>query len=109
MSYKYEKAHRKGTTYAPAGRSVIPKNKAIPGDWNVIDDRSGFKIKASQATITWEGYCVAEDWDEERTPQDFVRAVRDQKPTPPRFTRPDTDPQFGYTTEADLINQLLRR
>lgn len=109
--YKYAIAYRKGTTYGRAGRTIIPKNKAIEGEWNIIDDRSGFKIKSSQATLTWDGFVVdAKDWDEERTPQDFVRAVRDQKPLPHQFTRPDVaERNFGFTTEADLINFLLRK
>lgn len=110
-SYKYDIAYRKGTTWGRAGRTPIPLNKAILGEWNIIDDRSGFKIKSSQATLTWDGYVVdAKDWDEERTPQDFVRAIRDQKPLPPRFTRPDVaERQFGSETEEGLVNSLLLR
>lgn len=109
MAYEYKYNIRKGTTWKKAGRTLIPVNKAIPGDWNFIDDRTGFKLKASQSSLTWDGFLVSDDLDEPRTPQDFVRAVRDQKPLPPQKVRQEIDPQFGSETEAGLINNLLLR
>ena len=49
----------------------------VHGDFNVICDRSGFKVKASETMMTWDGLRVRrKDW-EPRHPQDFVRGVRD--------------------------------
>lgn len=109
MGYKYTWSHRKGTTYGRAGNTVIPLNAAIEGDWNIIDDRTGFKVKASQAVVTWDGFLTSDDVIEPRTPQDFVRSVRDQKPLPRERVRPKTPEQFGSETEAGLINDLLLR
>ena len=109
MSYRYSWSYREGTTYTRAGRTIIPLNAAIPGKFNVIDDRSGFKIKSSQTILEWDGFIVDKVTPEPRTPQDFVRAVRDQKPLPASRVRVATDPQFGSETEAGLINQLLLR
>ncbi len=109
MAYQYRYNHRKGTTWGKAGRTPIPKNKAIPGEWNFIDDRTGFKGKASQQELTWDGFIVMNDNYEPRTPQDFVRAVRDQKPLPSNRVRQATEPEFGSETEAGLINELLLR
>lgn len=82
------------------------------GDWTAICDRSGFRGHASKMVTTWDGYFVLESWDEERTPQDFVRAVQDQKALPPSMVRPkDEDEDFtdGTNTEQSLIDELLAR
>jgi hypothetical protein len=47
------------------------------GDNYVICDYSGFKIRASDARITWDGLLVHKKFWEPRQPQDFVRGVRD--------------------------------
>lgn len=108
--YKYKFNHRKGRTYQMAGRTPIPKEKAIEGEWNVIDDRTGFKIKSSQTNLTWDGFVVSNDNPEPRTPQDFVRSVRDQKPLPSDMIRQEiTPPTFGSETEQGLIESLLNR
>lgn len=109
MAYTYRYNHRKGTTWGRAGRTPIPLNKAIIGEWNFIDDRTGFKGKSSQQELTWDGFIVMNDVYEPRTPQDFVRAVRDQKPIPSNRVRQQADIQFTSTTEEDLINELLLR
>ena len=100
---------RKGRTTQRAGRTLIPKEKAIEGEWNIIDDLSGFKIKSSEAIINWDGLCVHRDWSDKRNPQDFLRAVRDQKPLPKQLIRPQGPLQFGSMTEAELIESLLNR
>jgi len=50
-----------------------------PGGYNVICDRTGFKIKSSQAKKEWTNAVVREGSWEERHPQDFVRAVPDNQ------------------------------
>ena len=87
------------------------KNQKV-GDWTAICDRSGFRGHASRMVQTWDGFFVLKEWDEARTPQDFVRSVMDQKPLPPSMVRPDVeDREFvnGTNTEADLIAKLLGR
>lgn len=52
------------------------------GDFNVICDRSGFKVKASDTRIEWTGKRVrVEDWDP-RHPQDFVKGKADRQAVP---------------------------
>lgn len=109
MAYTYRYNYRKGTTWKRAGRTLIPVNKAIVGEWNFIDDRTGFKLKSSQSSLSWDGFLVSDDLNEPRTPQDFVRAVRDQKPLPPLKVRVEVEAEFGSETEEGLINSLLLR
>ena len=60
------------------------------GDFNVICDRSGFKVKASDTRIEWTGRRVRwQDW-EARHPQDFVKGRSDrQSVVNPRPEAPD--------------------
>ena len=62
------------------------------GDWNVICDVCGVKLKASKAKLRWDGlYVCPDDW-EVRQPLDFVRGVKDDQSVP--YTRPDS-PESG--------------
>ena len=63
---------------------------ARKGDWNAICDLSGFKCKASETVLRWDGLRVLRRFSEERQPQDFVRGVKDD-PTVPwnRSEQPD--------------------
>lgn len=72
------------------------------GSWNVICDISGFKVKASETVLRWDGLRVIKRFCEERQPQDFVRGVPDD-PTVP-WTRPETANQFlsAPVTPGDL-------
>lgn len=56
--------------------------RAIPGDWNVICDASGRKMKASQCVKQWDGAIVARKYVDRRNPQDFVRGVPDRQNVP---------------------------
>ena len=109
MAYKYRLHQREGVQYKRAGRTIIAVNSAIPGRWNFIDDRTGFKCKNTQAHISWDGFLTSDDIIEPRTPQDFVRAVQDQKPLSSSMIRIELPFQFGSQTEAELINDLLLR
>lgn len=109
MGYRWHWQPRIIKGYGRAGRTIIPLEKAIPGEWNFIDDRTGFRLKASNSYITWDGFLTSDDLIEPRTPQDFVRSVRDQKPLPPQRVRQQTEPEFGSETEQGLINELLLR
>lgn len=75
----------------------------VSGDWNVICDVCGKKIKASKSRKRWDGFVVCEDDFEYRHPQDFVRAKQDKISVP--FTRPrPTDvfinPEYVCTLEG---------
>ena len=65
------------------------KNKYVPGDWNIIDDRSGFKIKASKATMQWDGMRTAHP--RRRHEQDFLRSIKEQRVP---WSRPEPTDEF---------------
>ena len=61
-----------------------------PGDWNVICDRTGFKIKASSARREWNNALVRSESFEPRNEQDFLRGIKDEPGVPlarPRGTQ----------------------
>jgi len=62
------------------------------GDYNAICRVCGFKRKASELRLRWDGvYVCKEDW-EPRQPQDFVRGVPDEQAPP--WTQPEVRPVF---------------
>lgn len=79
------------------------KTGAVIGDWNTVCDLSGFKCKASETVLRWDGLRVLRRFSEERHPQDFVRGVRDNPSVP--WTRPEQADTFlavGDVTAAGL-------
>lgn len=56
------------------------------GDWWVIDDVTGLKVRASDTAEQWDGQLVRKKYFEERHPQDFVRGIKDDMMAP--FSRP---------------------
>jgi ribosomal protein S27E len=63
------------------------------GDWNVICDICGFKKKASEVRLRWDGlYVCKEDW-ETRHPQEFLRTPKDDQSVP--WTRPEPTDRFA--------------
>jgi hypothetical protein len=64
----------------------MSKNKYVSGQWNLICDICGKKIKAGEAKHRWDGFVVCERDFEHRHSQDFVRARQDKISVP--FTRP---------------------
>ena len=55
------------------------------GDYNVVDDRTGFKMKRSQCRKQWNNLIVRKESWEARNQQDFIRAKPDeQKVADPR-------------------------
>ncbi len=56
------------------------------GEWNLICDVCGKKIKAGEAKQRWDGFIVCPSDFEYRHEQDFVRARQDKISVP--FTRP---------------------
>ena len=61
-------------------------NYYILGEWNLICDVCGKKIKAHEAKHRGDGLLVCENDFEHRHPQDFVRARQDKITVP--FNRP---------------------
>lgn len=52
------------------------------GDYNVICDRTGFKVKASQTRREWNGLRVMNSVWDPRHPQDFVSSKADHQAVP---------------------------
>ena len=63
------------------------------GEWNLICDVCGKKIKAGEAKHRWDGFVVCPSDFEYRHEQDFVRARQDKISVP--FSRPI--PTLTYT------------
>jgi hypothetical protein len=74
----------------------------VPGDWYVICDYSGFKIKRSEARMTWDGYLVKACFWEPRQPQDFVRGTRDKISVTPGQTRGESTDDFLTDNEVTV-------
>lgn len=72
------------------------------GDHNIICDYSGFKIKRSEAKMTWDGYLVKKEFWEPRQPQDFVRGRRDKISVPPGQTRGESTDDFLTSNEVTV-------
>lgn len=64
----------------------MSKNYYILGEWNLICDVCGKKIKAHKAKHRWDGFIVCEEDYETRHPQDFVKARVDKITVP--YIRP---------------------
>jgi len=64
----------------------MSENYYTSGEWNLICDVCGKKIKSGRSRHRWDGFVVCEDDYETRHPQDFVRARQDKISVP--FTRP---------------------
>ena len=71
----------------------MSRNYYKSGEWNVVCDVCSKKIKSSVARKRWDGCIIGPDDDEERHPQDFVRARQDKISVP--FSRPI--PTFVFT------------
>lgn len=85
-----------------------PNDFLLPGTWNCICDRCGFKFKATDIRQEWTGLMVCADCWEPRHPQDFIRTTPDRMDVP--FTRPVpaivyANPESGGGTS--LVNQQL--
>lgn len=70
-----------------------------PGEWNAIDDITGFQAKSGELGHQWDGLMVRDV--EERHPQDFLRSVPDHIETP--WTRPD---DYTFRTTAVTPDDL---
>ena len=68
------------------------------GDYNVRDDRTGFKMKRSQCKKEWNNLIVRKESWEARHPQDFIRSKPDRQQVP--------DPRTGGETVFLAVNQI---
>jgi hypothetical protein len=60
--------------------------------YNTICDGCGFKFKAEELKMRWDGFMMCKkDWNP-RQPQDFVRGIAD--PQAPPWTRPEGTDEF---------------
>lgn len=74
------------------------KQGYVHGDYNVICDFSGQKIKRSEARKTWDGLLVKKEFWEPRHPQDFVRGKADKQTV--ADARPDQQTMHNEATVA---------
>lgn len=54
-------------------------HRYVPGDWHIICDQSGRKVRASQSRLQWNNLFVRDQSFEMRQPQDFVQGVMDDQ------------------------------
>ncbi len=73
-----------------------------PGAHNIICDRTGFKVKSTNARKQWNNLVVRSRSFEKRHPQDYIKAVKDQQAAKPSRPRP-TD-YFLDDNEATVDN-----
>jgi hypothetical protein len=76
------------------------KSRFVSGDYNVISDRSGRKLKRSDCRFTWDGFLVGKDEWEEKQPQIDLKG-RDEKIAVPD-ARPRGTVKFFVPTRDDL-------
>ncbi|SRR5260221_13925914 len=62
------------------------------GSWNTLCDRCGFKFKAENLKLEWDGLMVCNDCWEIRHPQELIRPIQDQNKLP--WTRPEATDVF---------------
>lgn len=76
----------------------------VPGDFYRIDERSGFKVRASRTKKEWTGRIVRDRSFEFRQPQDLVRGVVDDQTVPePRPRQPNV---FTFVTTTISANAV---
>ncbi len=68
------------------------------GSNNVECDRTGFKLKASECRLEWNGFFVRNKSWERRQPQDLLRGFPDRQN--PDVSRPGTGDVFLGTNEV---------
>lgn len=56
----------------------MPANYYLPGAHNIQCDRTGFKVKSTQARKQWNNLIVRSESFEPRHPQDYLKSKQDQ-------------------------------
>ena len=79
-----------------------PKYNYVHGAWNIIDDRTGFKIKSTDSRREWTNSVVHWNQWEARNAQDFVKGVQDLQAVPdPRPGAANIHGETSTTLDAD--------
>lgn len=79
----------------------------IPGQWNAICDRCGFKFKSSELRKDWQGLMVCDKDFETRHPQSLLKIPTEK--AFPEWTRPrpaDLMPAICYIYAIDAYAGL---
>ena len=76
------------------------------GDWSVLCDVCGRKLKASDLRQRWDGLKVCEQDFEPRQPQDFVRGVADYQAPP--WTRSEPANNFIDVTQSQWLQTFTQ-
>lgn len=76
----------------------------ISGNWHLICDVCGKKIRASESKKRWDGFIVCPDDWETRQPQDFIRVTPDNISVP--FSRPEPEDTYIGLTGA-IVGQAI--
>ncbi len=72
----------------------------LPGGYNQICDRTGFKVKNTETRKEWTGSTIRKQSWEIRHPQDLIRSFQDDQSVPD--PRPMTEPYFLATNEVEF-------
>ena len=80
------------------------RNYYVPGDWNAVCDRCGFKFKASELREDWQGYKLCPEDYEDRHPLDFLRGKPEKIFVP--WTRIDPT-EYDYLATAPTTSDAL--
>lgn len=74
-------------------------NSYKSGQWNLICDVCGIKIKSGEAKKRWDGLIVCKDDYEPRNILDFIRVPKERGPIP--FSRPESTDTFISVSYID--------
>lgn len=70
----------------------------LPGAYNVICERTGFKVKSTRTRKEWTGATVRTESWEPRHPQDLIRSVQDDQSVPD----PNPEPEDVFLGDNDV-------
>ncbi len=70
----------------------------LPGAYNQICDRTGFKVKSTETRQEWTGNTIRKQSWEARQPQDLIRSFRDDQSVPD--PNPPAENKFLSTNEV---------
>lgn len=70
----------------------------LPGAYNCICDRTGFKIKSTNVRKEWTGDTVRIKSWEPRHPQDLIRSVPDRQDVPD----PNPEPEHTFLSDNEV-------
>lgn len=71
---------------------MFKRPRIQPGQWNVVCDRTGFRLPNTMLSFQWNNLLVWNRVWEVRQPQDYLRGIPDNMSVP--YARPVQEPQF---------------